>query len=63
MSHEARPGARLGPPITLQLVSLSLAGWVITLAVTAVIVLFLPPPASPVYRLSELNDALRGGPA
>ena len=61
MSAEARPSLRLGPPITLQLISLSLAGWAITLAVTAAIVLFLPPPASPLYRLSELNDALRGG--
>ena len=54
-------GGRPGLPIAIQLISLLAAGWVITLAVTAAIVLLLPPPAQRVYRVSEVAEALRGG--
>jgi signal transduction histidine kinase len=61
VSVSARTVSRIGPPITVQLVSLSLAGWAVTLIVTAAIVLFLPPPTPPIYRIAELSQALRGG--
>jgi signal transduction histidine kinase len=61
VSSTSRSAGRIGPPITVQLISLSLAGWAITLIVTAAIVLFLPPPNPPIYRVSELSAALRGG--
>ena len=61
MSLQARASARIGPPITFQLISLTLAGWAVTLIVTAAIVLLIPPPTPPIYRVAELSDALRGG--
>ena len=61
MIREGASGARPGLPIAIQLISLLAAGWVITLAVTAGIVLLLPPPAQSAYRVSEIADALRGG--
>ena len=52
---------RLGQPVAVQLISLVMAGWVITLAVTAAVVLLLPLPQQPAYRLSELVAAVSGG--
>jgi hypothetical protein len=54
------PG-RTGAPIAVQMISLLAAGWVITLAVTAVVVLLLPPPPRPTFRLSDIVGALQGG--
>jgi len=51
-----------GQPMAVQLISLLVAGWVITLMVTAAVVLLLPPPQQPAYRLSELVAAANGGP-
>ncbi len=50
------------PSIAVQLILLLMAGWVLTLGVTATIMAVLPPPPSAAYRLSELADALKDGP-
>lgn len=50
------------PSIAVQLILLLMAGWVLTLGVTATIMAVLPPPPAAAYRLSELADALKDGP-
>ncbi len=57
------PGGALrgsGLPIALKLITLLMTGWILTLAVTAALVVVLPPPAATSFRLSEVADALRG---
>ena len=44
------------------MISLMAAGWIITLAVSVGILLLLPEPPRPSYSLSEVANALRGGP-
>jgi two-component system, OmpR family, sensor kinase len=55
------PG-RSGAPIAVQMISLLAAGWAITLAVTVVVTLLIPPPPRPAFQLSEIIGALQGGP-
>ena len=62
MTQAPAAGSRMGAPIAAQMISLMAAGWIITLAVTVVIVLMLPEPPRPSYSVSEIADALKGGP-
>ena len=50
-----------GLPIAAQLLALLLGGLVVAQLVTAMIVLELPPPHAPVYRISDVAAALNGG--
>jgi signal transduction histidine kinase len=52
-----RPGA----PLAVQIVALLIVGVVLAQAVTAVLILALPPPKPPVYRLTDVAAALQGG--
>ena len=61
MSEASAGAGRGGQPMAVQLISLLVAGWVITLLVTAAVVLLLPQPQQAVYRLSELVAAANGG--
>ncbi len=62
MSEAGGVAGHRGQPMAVQLISLLVAGWLITLMVTAAVVLLLPPPQQPAYRLSELVAAANGGP-
>ncbi len=50
---------RLGQPVAVQLISLVMAGWVITLAVTAAVVLLLPLVMGLVAMLTARITVLR----
>ena len=61
--NRAEPApAGLGPPLAVRLILLLMIGWLITLALSVALVILLPPPNPGVYRLSEINAALHGGP-
>jgi signal transduction histidine kinase len=49
-------------PISVQLVTLLLASLIVAEAISFGIILFIPPPRPPVYRVAELAAAMRGGP-
>jgi signal transduction histidine kinase len=57
---EAAP-AGFGPPLAVRLIVLLMIGWLITLAMSVALVILLPPPNPGIYRLSEIEAALRGG--
>ena len=58
MTTRPRPRATIG----LQLVGLILACLLATHLIVAVAVVITPPPRPPMYRVSEIAAALRGGP-
>jgi two-component system OmpR family sensor kinase len=62
----ARPagGRRVWPraPISLQLVTLLLASLLVTQAISFGVILLIPPPRPPVYRVADVAAAIRGGP-
>jgi two-component system OmpR family sensor kinase len=53
---------RFGPSITVQIVALLIAGVAVGQIVTLLIVMLLPPPRAPVYRMSEIAAAINGAP-
>src|SRR6185437_13404140 len=62
----SRDGARLrGPwlraPISVQLVTLLIASLLVSQAISVGIILLIPPPRPPVYRVAEVAAAIRGG--
>ncbi|HZZ90611.1 MAG TPA: HAMP domain-containing sensor histidine kinase [Caulobacteraceae bacterium] len=65
-----KPGAKRaglrGPwpraPISLQLVTLLLASLLVAQAISFGIILLIPPPRTPVYRVADVAAAIRGGP-
>lgn len=61
MSATERP-PRPRAPISLQLVSLLLASLVVAQAISFGVILLLPPPRPPAYRVVDVAAAIRGGP-
>jgi two-component system OmpR family sensor kinase len=63
---DARPAGRRRPwpraPISLQLVTLLLASLLVAQAISFGIIILIPPPRPPVYRVSDVAAAIRGGP-
>lgn len=57
----ARP-VRTRAPIGLQLVALLLASLLVAQAISFGIIVLLPPPRPPVYRVADVAAAIRGGP-
>jgi two-component system OmpR family sensor kinase len=51
-----------GPPIALQIMALLLAGMIAAHALSFAVVVLLPPPRPPVWRIAEVAGALQGGP-
>ena len=49
-------------PISLQLVTLLLASLLVAEAISFGIILLIPPPRPPVYRVADVASAIRGGP-
>ena len=49
-------------PISLQLVILLLASLLVAQAISFGVILLIPPPRPPVYRVSDVAAAIRGGP-
>jgi len=49
-------------PISLQLVTLLLASLLVAEAISFGIILLIPPPRPPVYRVGDVASAIRGGP-
>jgi signal transduction histidine kinase len=66
VTEAARPvgGRRPWPraPISLQLVTLLLASLLVAEAISFGIILLIPPPRPPVYRVAEVAAAIRGAP-
>ena len=62
MNRSEPAPAGLGPPLAVRLSLLLMIGWLITLAMSVALVILLPQPNPGVYRLSEINTALHGGP-
>ena len=60
MKPRAAPSRAFGAPIALQILGLLVAGLIAVQAVTVALVLFLPPEAPKIYRLSEIAAALEG---
>ncbi|MES2722939.1 MAG: ATP-binding protein [Pseudomonadota bacterium] len=56
-----RPWGRNRAPIALQLVALLVVSLIATQVVTFAVVVLMPPPPRPVYRLEEVAQALKGG--
>ena len=52
----------LNAPIAVQAVLMLIGGLLVSQAVTLVLVLLVPPPFPPVFRLEEIAAALEGGP-
>ena len=48
-------------PISVQLVTLLLASLIVAEAISAGIILLIPPPRPPVYRVADVAAAMRGG--
>ncbi|MGZ6037914.1 MAG: HAMP domain-containing sensor histidine kinase [Phenylobacterium sp.] len=48
-------------PISVQLVTLLLASLIVAEAISFGIILFIPPPRPPVYRVADVAAAMRGG--
>ncbi len=61
---QARPqrpaGPRFGPPLAVQIIALLVAVLIIGQVATFVVILVLPPPRPPVYRVEEIAGALKG---
>jgi two-component system OmpR family sensor kinase len=62
-------GPRAGPrrpwpraPISLQLVTLLLASLLVAQAISFGVILLIPPPRPPAYRVGDVAAAIRGGP-
>ncbi len=49
-------------PISLQLVILLLASLLVSQAISFGVILLIPPPRPPVYRVADVAAAIRGGP-
>ncbi|HXA38114.1 MAG TPA: ATP-binding protein [Phenylobacterium sp.] len=49
-------------PISLQLVILLVASLLVAQAISFGVILFIPPPRPPVYRVADVAAAIRGGP-
>jgi two-component system, OmpR family, sensor kinase len=62
VSRAARRLNPLNAPIAVQVVLILIGGLLASQAVTLALVLLMPPPAPPVYRLDEVAAALTGGP-
>lgn len=62
MSRAIRRLNPLNAPIALQVVLMLIGGLLASQAVTLALVLLVPPPAPPIYRLDEVAAALAGGP-
>jgi signal transduction histidine kinase len=56
------PRLRTRAPISLQLMALLLAGLLVAQAISFLIIVLMPPPRPPVYRLTDIVTALHGGP-
>src|ERR1041385_7040750 len=54
--------ARTRAPISLQLLALLLASLLVAQAISFGIIVLLPPPRPPVYRVADVAAAIRGGP-
>lgn len=64
MSQTGRPQERRPWPrarISLQLVTLLLASLLVAQAISFGIILLMPPPSPPVYRVGDVATAIRGG--
>ncbi|WP_421934458.1 ATP-binding protein [Phenylobacterium sp.] len=55
------PGGRTRAPIALQLVALLVVSLIAAQVMTFAVVLLMPPPPRPVYRLEDVAQALKGG--
>jgi signal transduction histidine kinase len=51
----------LRAPISVQLLTLLLVSLIVAEAISFGIILFIPPPRAPVYRVAEVAAAMRGG--
>lgn len=49
-------------PISVQLVTLLLASLLVAQAISFGVILLIPPPRTPVYRVADVATAIRGGP-
>ncbi|MFL5297502.1 MAG: ATP-binding protein [Phenylobacterium sp.] len=54
--------ARTRAPISLQLVGLLLASLLVSQAISFGIILLMPPPRPPMYRMGDVAAAIHGGP-
>ncbi|MHB8287424.1 MAG: HAMP domain-containing protein, partial [Caulobacteraceae bacterium] len=61
MTHDDNSPRRPRSSLAVQIVGLLILGVVLAQAVTAVLILVLPPPRPPLYRLSDVASALQGG--
>ncbi|HWA61495.1 MAG TPA: HAMP domain-containing protein, partial [Caulobacteraceae bacterium] len=61
MARSPRAGAP-GAPIALQIMGLLLAGIVAAHALNLIVVMLVPPPRPPVWRIADIASALKGGP-
>jgi signal transduction histidine kinase len=57
--NAARP-ARFGPPLAVQIIGLLVAVLIIGQLATLAVILMLPPPRPPVYRVEDVSAALKG---
>ena len=57
----AAPGAWPRAPISLQLVTLLMASLLVAQAISFGVILLVPPPRPPVYRVADVAAAIRGG--
>ena len=64
MTRDGAPPRRAWPraPISVQLVILLIASLLVAEAISFGIILLIPPPRPPVYRVAEVAAAIRGGP-
>src|SRR5579875_2666731 len=54
---------RRGPPIAVQIIALLVAALIIGQLATLAVVVILPPPRPPIYRVEEIAAALKSGRA
>jgi two-component system OmpR family sensor kinase len=57
--NEPRP-ARFGPPLAVPIIALLVAVLIIGQLATLAVILMLPPPRPPVYRVDDVSAALKG---
>ena len=56
---EARP-ARFGPPLAVQIIALLVAVLIVGQLATLAVILLLPPPRPPIYRVEDVAAAFKG---